>query len=136
MGRVALLRRAHWRPNVRRRPGLKYRKAGKDGPGADVLTLLSQSVLSVFLTRCYLPSQWSTRHFKRQPEAPSKVNQALSIFESPRGALFHSIPVGRDAFNTGDVAAGRDINPVLLGPITVDFGTPAELIQRHVQSRP
>lgn len=79
-----------------------------------------QSVLFVFLNRCCLPFQRPTRRFKRQIEAPSKVDRSLSIFESPRGNLSHSKPAGgRDAFNTGDVAAGRDINPVSLGRIPV-----------------
>ena len=64
-------------------------------------------------TQC--PFLSTFRRFNRQTEAPSKVDRALRVFESPRGALSHSKPAGRDAFNTCDVAAERDINPDSLG---------------------
>ena len=67
------------------------------------------------LNRCPLGFLRSACRFTRQTEALIKIIRALIFFDSPRSAQPPNSPVGRDASNTGDVAAERDINPVSLG---------------------
>jgi hypothetical protein len=72
------------------------------------------SVLWAFLNPWPGSFPRSADRFTPKTNALIKVNRALIFFESPRSALSHSTPGGRDASNTGDVAAERDINPVSL----------------------